>query len=204
MKFKYVVVLASLGLPICSMATDLGTVGNVYPVKEISLLDAIKKRVGEMVDSGEWEKIKQDNTKKIVEGIRHPKGNDLPLVTKPRTFTLDPSITVTADITDTQGNIIAKKGSVVNPLVTGQLSKAVLFIDGTVDKQLAWAMAVKKDAPLTVVIFTKGSWMEAMEKYHLQIFYDQNGQLIQKFGIEHVPSKVTQQGEVLKIEEVLL
>jgi conjugal transfer pilus assembly protein TraW len=53
------------------------------------------------------------------------------------------------------------------------------------------------------VILTGGSYLELMRQWKRPVFYDQQGALTEKLGIRHVPALVSQEGNKLKIEEIL-
>jgi len=54
-----------------------------------------------------------------------------------------------------------------------------------------------------VEILTGGSYLDLMRRWKRPVYYDQQGQLVEKFGIRHVPALVSQEGKRLRIDEIL-
>ena len=181
---------------------DYGVVGTTFEILEEDLLEVIERRLKTL----EAERSLQEHQLKIakqaqetikrpkpVEGIRHTK--------EPRFFTYDPSITVPYNLKDHKGQIFHAKGTKVNPLDYKSLTKPLLFIDGDEQEQTDWAIAQGVPA---LIILIKGSPFELMEKIDRPVYFDQEGTLTKKLGIQQVPAKVTQQGKHLLIEEINL
>lgn len=185
-------------------AKDLGTFGEVFPIAEKSLLEVIKTKLQKLQDDGaletHQEKIKEQVLKTIkrpvpVEGIKKTE--------TPRVYTYDPSLIIPSDITDHEGRIIQTAGTVINPLNTVSLSKALLFIDGDDEAQVSWALKQnKKDGPPKIIL-VKGSPFELMEHHETHFYFDQGGTITKKLQISHVPARVTQSGLLLQVEEVM-
>ena len=53
-------------------------------------------------------------------------------------------------------------------------------------------------------ILVGGSYMDLMRSWKLRLYYDQEGVLVRKFGITAVPAIVSQEGQRLRIDEVLI
>ena len=51
------------------------------------------------------------------------------------------------------------------------------------------------------IIFVKGSPIEAMTSRKRRFYFDQEGKLTSKFGIEHTPAVVRQTGRVMRVSE---
>ena len=51
-------------------------------------------------------------------------------------------------------------------------------------------------------ILVGGSYLDLMKRWNKQVFYDQDGTLVRKFGITAVPAIVSQEGRRLRIDEV--
>ena len=51
-------------------------------------------------------------------------------------------------------------------------------------------------------ILVGGSYLDLMKRWNKQVFYDQDGTLVRKFGITAVPAIVSQEGQRLRIDEV--
>lgn len=147
---------------------------------------------------------------KIKQALRNP--GTVPGIhttTRPRTFTVNPSIVVPYDLADHQSVVFQKRGTVVNSLHTVSLTKPLLFIDGDDKSQVAWALHQQAERqktvqPLPKIILVKGSPFSLMEQNGALFYFDQKGSLTKKLGITQVPARVTQVGDLLNIEEVKL
>ena len=125
------------------------------------------------------------------------------IATENRVYFYDPSISVKHDIHDHKGKLIAKEGKKVNPLDYQEMKQNLLFIDSDIEKQLHWALAEHKKNH-SVIILVNGSIMQIMRDYKTRIYFDQNGFLFNSFKIKAVPAKVSQDGDLLRIEEFVL
>lgn len=159
-----------------------------------------------MEKNGEWQKLQnefRDNVKKHA---------DRPLsvesVTRAQNIKIwffDPSVTFQNDIVDAEGRVIAKAGTTINPLKFINLHKRLLFFDGDDKDQVAWVKKINEVLQhKTKLILTNGSVSDAEKQFSSPIYFDQEGRLVKRFGIEHVPCVVQQDGLKLKISEVAL
>ena len=108
-----------------------------------------------------------------------------------------------ARLFDAKGNLIAARGTRVNPLDMVQLSQALVFIDGDNAAELQWALRTWSDTAAKI-IFVSGSPFDAMKPWQRRFYFDQGGTLTSKFGIRHTPAVVSAAGSSLKISEVPL
>ena len=92
-----------------------------------------------------------------------------------------------------------KAGTHVNPLEHTSLAAPMLFFDGSDESHLQWALAENASSRL---ILTKGSPLQLEEKIERPVFFDQQALLTKKLKIQFIPARVTQEGVVLKIEEI--
>lgn len=53
-------------------------------------------------------------------------------------------------------------------------------------------------------ILVGGSYLDLMKAWNRQVFYDQEGALVRKLGITAVPAIVSQEGNRLRIDEVVV
>ena len=124
-------------------------------------------------------------------------------------------------IEDDKENVIIRSGTKVNPLDTIPLSSNLLFFDGEDKEQITWIKAqierkterekrTKKTKDMKrakrrkeiKLILVNGSIKSQSEIFNRPIYFDQGGRLIARFGIEHVPARVSQKGNVLLVEEL--
>lgn len=191
----------SISLPV--YAKNFGNIGQVYPIAEPDLLDFIETRLKQMEQNGELETIKKhmiEQTKKHAERPIPVSGITRTSVYAKREF--DPSVMISHDILDHDGNVIAKAGTTINPLKTVSLREALVFYDGDDKDQMAWVLKIdKKFNGKDKFILVNGSVPEQSKQFKKQIFFDQQGRLTEKLKIKHVPALVTQDGLYLKVEE---
>lgn len=202
---KTIVFVFCLSLSAVSYAKDLGVVGQVYPIKEIDLLEFIQQRVKVMQQNGEWNKL-QDQWKGNVS-----KHTDRPLIVSnirktitAKSWRYDPSISVPYDLKDSEGNVFAESGTRVNPLSFRTLHTALVFYDADDNEQIDWVKKInKKYAGKTKLILVNGSVSQQEKIFHQPIYFDQQGRLTTTFHITQVPAVVYQDGMELVIAEVI-
>lgn len=195
--------LALLTLSASCGAKDLGTWGNVFEPAEQDMLLFIQSRLQGMEQSGELDRLREEATERVKKhAVRPAPVEGLSPATDYRAFSFDPTFTVRETITDTQGNLIARKGDQVNPLDKVPYSQVLFFIDGDDKEQLAW---VKKQIAGQVsfkVILVNGNIKDVSDALDERIFFDQAGVLTRKFGFECIPARISRDGRVLKVEEI--
>jgi conjugal transfer pilus assembly protein TraW len=204
-RFSYLFIIinvAFISMTQAELLKDYGVVGNTFEILEEDLLEVIEKRLKTLEAEGSLQEHQQKIAKQAQEKIKRPKPVEgIHHTTKTRSFIYDPSITVPYALKDHKGKIFHGKGTKVNPLNYQSLTKPLLFIDGDDQPQIEWAIA---QVPLALIILTRGSPFELMEKLDGPVYFDQEGTLTKKLGIFQVPAKVTQQDKHLLIEEINL
>ena len=196
---------ATAFVSITAYTQDLGVVGPVYQIAELSLLEVIVSKLREAEATGLLARLQRDARANVTRAIEQPAAlAGLTKTTKPRSFYYDPSIVVPYAITDAEGKVIVAPGTRVNPLDTVSLSNKLLFIDARDLEQLRRAQAILHQHQGKVkLILTGGSYLDLMRRWKRPVYYDQQGQLVEKFGIRHVPALVSQEGKRLRIDEIL-
>ena len=98
-------------------AKDLGTIGDVYVIRETDLLVLIQSRLQAMKQSGQWQKIEDGMQQRAMRLRDRPNpvvGIEKALESKQWQF--DPSITLSKDVVSPDGLRIVSAGTRVNPL----------------------------------------------------------------------------------------
>jgi conjugal transfer pilus assembly protein TraW len=184
-------------------AKDLGTWGNLWTPAEPDLLTFIQNRIKSLEDSGEMARLKEEAIERVKKhAVRPPAVPGITPAVSYRSMTLDPTFTVAETITDTHGNIIARKGDRVNPLDKVPYNQTLYFIDGDNKDQMKWIRQEITGKSDFKIILVNGNIRETSEALDEQIFFDQAGVLTTKFGFEHTPVRITRDERVLKIEEI--
>lgn len=193
MAYLLIVVLCAITLEIS--AKDLGVRGHIFEINEEDLIDFITKRL-RSVELEEMKKMHAELVKKYKSPVAV---HGLQEATTYRTFYFDPTLCSNQDIRDHQGKEIVPKGHCINPLDSIVSLDALLFFDGSNARHLEWA---KNQKNLVKWIITKGSPFHLEETENRPVYFDQFGSLVEKFGIRHLPAKVSRDGMRLKIEEI--
>jgi len=184
-------------------AQDLGTFGPTWSILEENLLQVIQQKLNALAKTGQLEPHQQRIQQKAIQRIQRPMSvSGIRPTTTPRAFMFDPSITVSDDIRDHQQQLIHPAGTTLNPLHYVKLTHPWLFIDGDDDAQIQWALRESLQAKIVLI---QGAPLQLTAQYPNRRFYfDQQGHLVHKLGIQQVPARVTQVGDVLQVEEVRL
>lgn len=183
--------------------------GETFPIIETDLLATIETRLRDLEANGGIERLQNQMREQAVASVRRPKPVEgLTPATARREWLYDPSMVLEDDIFDAKGNLIAPRGTRVNPLDHVALSQDLVFVDGSDPAQIDWAVKTYS-APRAKVIFVAGSPFDAMKPYQRRFWFDQGGQLTAKFGIRHTPAVVTGTAvsrgvKALKVSEVPL
>lgn len=207
----------SCGAPM-ALARDYGKAGPTWRIAEPDLLEVISARLGAAQSSGKWARLNRKYAGLAEQQVSRPKPvAGITAARENRQWDYDPTITMADDIRDARGRLIAAKGQRFNPLDHLPLSHELAFIDGDSEAQLRWALGKNsgRDAAAAkatgqgasdrrLIVMVKGSPIERMKALKRRFYFDQAGELTSRFGIEHVPALVRQQGRVLSVSETAL
>lgn len=188
-------------------AGDLGIKGPVEAISEVDLIELAKERVVQI----DWEEKK----KAALANFWHKqKFLDLPRATKQRTRIFDPSIQITQDIQAPDGTYIARLGDIINPLDIRAFTQAVIIYDPTDKQQVELVLeavpALKENPSIGFIsyIATRIDPIEGWKSYEkITDTVDEHVSLltpdvVQRFGLEYVPSIITSGGKVFHITEL--
>ena len=192
-----------IGWPLISAvrAADYGQMGQTFPIIEADLLTTIETKLRTLEANGGIERLQREVQEQAVASVRRPKRVDgmTPAITK-REWLFDPSIVTEDDIVDAKGNLIAARGTRVNPLDTVPLRAPLVFLDGDDARQVEWAIARYGRSPAKFILVA-GAPLELMKARQRRFYFDQGGKLTEHFAIRAVPAVVEQQGRQLLITE---
>lgn len=209
---KFMAVSILFALPV--QAKDFGVEGPVFEIKEPSLLDRILTKLNHLKEEGKLEELQKDMAEKVRERARNPHPvPGLKTTQDYRSWHYDPTLTVEKDIYDHKGTLVAKASMRVNPLDYVSFGDSLILIDGTQEDQVQWAQSQKG-----LLVLTKGSPFELMEASSSpktqkesdtrklspmrRIYFDQQGRICQRFKVEAVPARISQDDKSLLIEEI--
>ena len=197
----------------CAHAEDLGAAAQTYRL-DPDAREAFKDVIRRKQRSGELDTFWKSYRDKTVEAIKHPVPLGIRSDYAHRTETRQVRFTVPADYRDERGNIVVRRGTVVEPLKLQPLSSGLVFIDGRDQAQVDYAIARGRAAPLKIVM-TAGSPLELRVKYRqaawtagqgIPFYFDQRRMIIDTlwrlYGIDvsSVPAVMTQAGTGVKLE----
>lgn len=202
MKLIYLLLFMIISMPL--LAKDFGQRGQVYPIIETNFLDYIYQRLKTYQNTGKLAELKIMMQEKVEQTVIRPRGINLMSAVKVRIRNYDPSLTLDKDIRNHEGRLIASKGTVVNPLSYVALSKQLIFINADRPSELEFAKTKLKDNFNNKIILVNGNVKEANQVIGAPVYFDQAARLINRFGLEYTPTVVEQNGDKLKITEVVL
>ena len=176
---------------------DLGQQGPVYEIAEPDLIEEMKQRAASI----DWEAKKNEA---IARYWSNQKYEDFEKAEVTRTFEIDPTIIVTADIKDVDGILIRKAGERINPLEIRPFFKEVIFFDATDKEQRSRVrrFTQARDAAVKgyigrIYISTRfdpekgwDGYKELTDWLQAPLYQLQPG-LAGRFGVVRVPSVVT-------------
>lgn len=181
---------------------DLGVHGALFEIVEEDMLEFLLKRLHTLKDSGKLREIEENTKAKVKERVLNPTPVAGLSETKvERSYLHDPTLVVDQDIKTPDGALIATRGQKVNPLDHLSLSKGLLFLDGDNKHQLHWALQHKDKF---YIVLTKGSPLKLVEQFGVKLYFDQAGIITKRYGIKHIPARIEQTGETLRVTEFLI
>lgn len=202
---KGIVTIVILLSAVCAEAKNLGVFGQTYPIVEEDFLEFIQNRLMTMQQNGEWQALQN----KLRDSAAKKADRPQPVLSVSKTLVTtswhyDPSITVPYDLHDSEGHVFAIAGTTINPLNYVALSKTLIFYDADDKTQVKWVQ--KRNSELnakTKLILVNGSVTSQEKIFHQRIYFDQQGKLVEKFHITHVPAELKQEEGHLTISEVV-
>lgn len=127
-------------------------------------------------------------------------------------FLVDPSVRVTEDLEDAEGNLLVAAGQTFNPLAWAPLTKTIVIFRGTDPKQVATASALARAARadgrgailLTTDLETDRGWQHLSELEHQLsgVVYVLPEALVERFHLQRIPATVASRGKQLLVTEI--
>lgn len=195
--------LAGCLLSPLTQAADLGTWGDLWPVREQDMLELITQRLQGLQQSGQWDKTMGEFKQRVIENSLRPAPVEgLHRAEKYAQRWFDPSIRLTEDLKDNEGRVFAHQGELINPLKTVPFMQTLYFINGDDPDQIAWMKRQVPETLMSKIILVRGSVPDTSAALDSRIYFDQNGVLSKRFGLTSVPARITPapSGERLNIE----
>ena len=189
-------------LPAAAVAKDLGVRGATWAVAEPDLLAEIEARLGDMRRSGELDRLREAARTRVRRSLEEPA--PVPGVAparERRSRLVDPAIVVGQDIRGPDGALIAAAGTRIDPFEHVPFTRALLFVDGRREAEVAWALA--RPGPNKIVLLG-GRPLDLMRRHRRPFFFDLGGRLRRRFAVRVTPTLMTREGAHLRLTEVPL
>ena len=194
-------------LPLLSVAAaggDLGVVGPVYPIQEADLLRTIESALREKERTGELARLQHQGLARAEASLREPRPvKGLRRTIAPRVHHVDPSMQVARDLVAPDGTTVIRAGTRINPFDYVRLSSQLLFFDARDTTQVSHAARlIDRLEGRIKPILVGGSFVDLTRRWQRPVYYDQDGALVRRLGIQQVPALVSQEGKRLRVEEL--
>lgn len=182
-------------------AKIFGKKGKDFEVKEASLEQLLMNQIQSQLQQIDIEKIQKEAFESAFGQAQTPDAiTSVNEAKEYRAHYYDPVLVLEEDVVDVHGNLIAKKGDILDPTKElGNPDFGFIFFDGDNPRHLEWAL---NEDPNLDWILVKGSPFALAEQEDRWVGFDQEGALVQKFEIENVPCRVTPEGKMMLVEEI--
>lgn len=207
-------------LPV-AFAKDFGTQSTTFVIKEEGFLKLIQRRLASIDIATHQQKMSDIATKTVEE----PKVvANITKASKTTTHYFDPSYVLDHDVVLPSGKLLYAAGTRVNPLDHISWNGKMIFIDERDLSQVEWLKKhhlkqmlkheddnINKDLQLTVeikdqgdtkIILVGGKPLQLAKEIKHQVYFDQFGELSNRFSITYVPAIVEQEDKQLKITQI--
>ena len=186
---------------------DLGTYGAMSTPIELDM----QKQFEDAIDHYDWDGYAKSA---VANFWRDQHLAPVPHATKPDVYEIDPSVTITQDVTLPNGQVLAHAGDRVNPLKVIPFKPTLLVIDASdpAQRQFAAAQVKKGDIQDLVVMSTAvpaeatdgwdawAKWQDAIGA-HLYLY---SKPYASRFRLSATPSFVSGNGLTLKVRQVVV
>jgi conjugal transfer pilus assembly protein TraW len=199
-----VVLSVSVSVSVSAYGYDFGQKGQVYSIIEKNFLEYIYEKLNRYKDEGRLEQLQDKLVSTTKRRVMRPSGVNLPPVMKTSVRYYDPSLTLEKDIYNEKGQLIAAKGTKVNPLDKIGLTKKLVFINADNDKEVTFARKQLDTNLSSKIILVNGSIYDVNIELNRPVYFDQEQRLINRFNITHTPTVIDQHDRLLRITEVRL
>jgi conjugal transfer pilus assembly protein TraW len=202
-----------MALSVVAHAEDLG-IKNQSFVNDRDAREEMKDVVRQKMATGEVDQFWKDYQSNVIGSIKSPAPLGIPSSLSFATTSYNPQFVLPSDYKDEKGNVVARKGTLIEPLKLMPLTVGLIFIDGRDQQQVDYAIAAGRKEPLKIVLVA-GSAYELRIKYKnmdwngtkvIPFYFDQKKMIITQLNrlygvnINHVPAKMIQRGSQLVVE----
>ena len=201
-RFAAAALLAALGsAPL--QASEIRVIGQTWPVAEPDVIEWMKAKMAESLTPEVMASLREEQTAAFRAYLEHPPAVEgVTRTSTPELRWFDPSIVLEHDVINHEGRVLWPAGTRYNPLDYRRLSRELLFVDAGDEDQVEWLETRLAGHGNALVILVGGSPRAMMERFQRYVAFDQKGQLVARLGIRQVPAIVSQERNLLRIEEV--
>ena len=173
-----------------------------YPIWERDMEAVIREKI----QQADWKALQRQLETQVKDKLKNGPGIALPRATASRAFSVDPTVQFDKDVKREDGQtVVIKAGTVVNPLTQVTLRQRFIVIDGRNREQVAFAkQQVQQYGAASVKVMLTAGDFDAVSKRIQDRVYWVLPEIVTRFKLEHVPSVITQNGPMLKVEEFAL
>lgn len=199
--------LRRMAASVASGSEHLGKRAESYAIAEADLIQEMQQRMASIDWAARREAAMRDFWTR-----RQGQFVSLPDSRERQEFLVDPSVRVTEDLEDEEGNLLVAAGQTFNPLAWVPLSKTLVVFRGTDPKQVATAAALARVARaggrgvilLTTDLHTDRGWdhLSELERTLAGAVYVLPEALVERFHLKRTPATVASRGQQLLITEV--
>jgi len=166
-------------------------IGQTFPIAEPDTLTEIQERAAK-VDWNAWRQKAGAKSKAFFSVI-------LPLAQADADRLFDPTYTLTRDIADANGKVLFAKGTQVNVFRRFKDPRRYIVIADQ-ESHYRWLKEVAKPTDNDLVLLANGNVYEARMRTKIEL-YLLDDRFVERFGLQHVPSVVQQEGTMLRVRE---
>lgn len=178
-----------------SALTDLGRVGEVYPVIEPDIRTEMQQEAA--LHWAEQRKAYQERLRTYQPDDLQP----LPRARKDRTFLVDMSYTLDHDMKDQTGKVLYPRGFCFNPLEYMHLSIGLVVIDGSDPRQVRWfEESPYKDNHQVKLLISGGYAQDLILRLQRPVYY-LSKKIAKRLQLTAVPCVTVQQGKQMQVTE---
>ena len=167
--------------------------GEIFAIEEDDFRSFIYKRLEYLNKTGAFKKFEKETIKRVSQSVNRPKPLSLSASSKSYSYHVSPEIILNQDIRLPSGELVAAKGTRVNPMNKVHYQAALLFFNADDENQVRWIKRHQNDYGQSKLILTSGDIKETSQLLG-RVYFDQEGVITQKLNIKHIPAIATQEG----------
>lgn len=187
-----------------AIAKDLGVQGETFDIVEQPIFEMIRDRLSEAHKDGIIDQLNEEFKERVKRSLERPPAvQGITAATSYNQFEYDPTVYADEDYKDALGRVVVPKGQRFNPLEFVGMRDNLYFIDGDNEEQVSWALSqLDANKGTGKIILLNGAPIELMRKHKQRFYFDQKSSLSRQFSIAKSPTKISQKGTILLIEEI--